>query len=302
MADRKRDLDQNALAVWISRVLSDYGAQLKVAGAAVVVLLIGYLIFQLMAASEQYHRAKGWEDYLVATSPEDYQQIIEKYKGLRVELWAMLDLADTYYSDALGSLAYDREQAETRLKQALELYRQVASQADRFSDIAHLLKPRALLGAAQCHESLGQRDEALKLYEQVAKQYRDSWAGARAEAKLKELGSSGAAEFYAELRKLKVAAPSLPTSPGSLLPPAPSTSSEGTKTTGESSSEEQNTVPEGDNAQNGKKAATPKSEEKSSESSANQGTGVKDSEEKSSEAPADRPATPPAAAKKDTSP
>ncbi len=222
MADRKRELDSNQLAVWLSRVITQYGTALKIGGAVLGVLALAYLIFQLMAATERHRLAKSWEEYLVATGPEDYEKIINEYKGYRVELWAMLDLADTYYSEALGSFTYRRDEALTRIKQALELYQRAAREAERFPDIAQQVKSRALLGAAQCHESLGQRDKALELYRRLAEEFPNTWVAERAQQKIDQLSSPGAADFYAQLNKLQLAAPKADSSE-SLLPPVPGT-------------------------------------------------------------------------------
>ncbi len=223
MADRKRELETNQLAAWLNRIVTEYGTALKLGGAALAVLALAYLIFQVMAASERHRLAKSWEEYLVATSPEDYEKIIQEYKGYRVELWALLDLADAYYSEALGSLAYEREQALTRMKQALELYQRAAAEADRYPDIARQVKSRALLGAAQCQETLGQRDKALELYKQLVEEFPKTWVAQRAQEKIEQLSSPGAAEFYRQLSQLQVAAPS--TGSESLLPPLPGTQS-----------------------------------------------------------------------------
>ncbi len=222
-AERRHELETNELADYLGRLLRDYNVHLKLGGIILAAVLIGGLVYRVLATSEARRAARAWEAFMVAREPEDYERIIRDFEGLPAAHWAMLELADLEYSRGLDRLTQNREEAETYLKKALERYRRALQVASEVDSIDPAFGARALLGQAHCYEALGDRSKAIEAYERLLKEYPDTWMARRAEERLEELKKPAAAEFYAALQRAAATAPRTQLPPGaeSLLPPAP---------------------------------------------------------------------------------
>jgi tetratricopeptide (TPR) repeat protein len=133
-------------------------------------------------------------------------------------LWAEVSLADLKLGEGIESLFREKQAAQSKLRSAIQHYQAVIDEADDA-----LLVARARYGLARAYESLGQLDEARKVYEQIVGSSATNAYISVAKLRLKDLERSSTQDFYAWFAKQEpVAVPPasdlLPGTPGEKLP------------------------------------------------------------------------------------
>jgi tetratricopeptide (TPR) repeat protein len=203
-AEHRKELQTNVLADKLGRFVQGLregpsrGAVLfwgLVLAAVIVFFVVRYFIRSSEeAASELWNR---WDQ---ASSPLQLDALAKDNAGKMQARLARFELARLDMLQGVATLAWQRDEAVKKLKDAAEAYEKLA---DESSDTPHLAQ-EALLGAAKAYESLGDLDKAKGLYSRLAKTYPKSKLGGEAAARLEQMESHGpeVSAFYKEISDL----------------------------------------------------------------------------------------------------
>lgn len=137
----------------------------------------------------------------------EMKEVTEKFSGTRAAFEALVSISNLYLNHqetakALPWLEKATQAAPSSFEKSLALYSLAVAQEDQnqcdtavktFDEILNLgvesIKGEALLGKARCHTVLGQKDEAIKSYERVQKELKDTSFSKKADTKIAELKS-----------------------------------------------------------------------------------------------------------------
>jgi len=223
-AEHRKELQTNTLADHIGKFiqgLKEKPGQTNYIILGFVVLAAGSIIAWLYFRSE---RAKSnsaqWEQVAEATDAEDLQALIDKHKDTPAGREARLMRARTDMAQGLAALyTFDplqkddsaapkkanpretqqigRTEAAAKLNAAVKQFEELAPE---FGDVP-LLAQQCYLNAATIQVTLGNYEEGLKLYHELAKKYPKSKNGEQAEklAKKLEEDREPMATFYKEI-------------------------------------------------------------------------------------------------------
>jgi len=127
------------------------------------VTVLGLLIYGIYTSQKEARAARAWTDfYFSDTSPQDLEAIAKDFSDTSAGIWARLTAGDANMSKALEKWNLDRTLADQYFKQAAEEYKGVAGATEE-----PFAKSRALFGAAQAYEGLGERKEAILEYRKL---------------------------------------------------------------------------------------------------------------------------------------
>jgi predicted negative regulator of RcsB-dependent stress response len=172
-----------------------YGWQILAGGVLLAALAIaGYFYWQ----TNHDRQAVAWSTYLAAMSARDreqaLQQVVLQFGDTDVGNWAQLSLGDANVTAAANnpakSVFANRDEALKVLDSAAASYNKVLSTARN-----PLMLSRARFGLARVHETRCQPEEAIKLYEQVAKENPTGEIGIAAAKAAKRLQDPNTQEF-----------------------------------------------------------------------------------------------------------
>ncbi len=187
-AERRHELKHNELADWL-------GERMEAAKphATGVLLGIGVLVAMVLASvwyfgGENVAASRAWSQYFDAFNDLEPQKRLQSLAtdqaGSKAAWWAMSSVGDMNLAEGTALLYSDRKEAQKKLELAEQAYKQVEAADDP------MLKTRARLGLARVYESLFKPADAIKYYEQVAAEEKDSPLGKSATDSVKRLKNS----------------------------------------------------------------------------------------------------------------
>ena len=194
--ERRHDLQTNELADWLGTKIQSVQPYSKIAMGAVIGGVA--LIFAVMFLSGQRSRqqASSWQVLYAATLQRDatkLEEVAKSNQGTMAGTWALQSAGDVLRAEGVSLLHIDRAQASRQLGRARTNYQQAIKQSDN----DNMLKPRALIGLAQCYEALGNAKEARQQYDRVIQDWPGSAMEKVARARRDFLEQSSTREFLA---------------------------------------------------------------------------------------------------------
>jgi hypothetical protein len=217
-SERRHELQENELADWLERTIDQIIPHLKTILGVVALLgvaFVAYLVYQNRVAANQQ---AIWDDFYAAAGegaqPEEAEKkmlaLADAHPADPAGLWARLYVADGQLSAGVQDLFTNRAAAKPKLKEAVKNYSLVA---DNAAGKYPPLVERALFGEAKAYESLGEKSDlenAIKLYEQVAKDYPGSALAVDSESRVAALKTPAAEQFYDWFAKAEPVKPVTP--------------------------------------------------------------------------------------------
>lgn len=231
--ERKEELETNELEDWLTTFLNDMKPYAKLIAAIGVLAAVTIFLLSFGAAQRKKNRGLAWTDLFSiqvnansAFDPEQKSEFVkqlvelaDREKGTPVGAWALQYAGDI--SLALGSdkLWEDRDEANSRFKEAATSYQSALDTADH-----EMLRQRALLGLAQANEAMKDFSAAESNYQNILSEWPDSTIAESASSRLAFLQQPSTKEFYDWFLAQDPPAPQQPAAiPGMGMPGAPLT-------------------------------------------------------------------------------
>ena len=217
-SERRHELETNALAERLGSVIET--------GKPIGGLVLGGLALILVAAlgygaySSWTHKANSdaWTEYYLMSGEgngEAFNSVVELYPSSTAAPWARLAMADSQQARGIDSLYTNRATGEQMIGEAISSYKAVLD-----STYEEELRYKASIGLAQCYESLGKLDDAIKQYEIVEKSFAPPAVATLARERIDWLKSEASKSFYSWFASLKPAPDAPPAIPSNLsIPP-----------------------------------------------------------------------------------
>lgn len=189
----RHDLQNNELAKLATNAtpfFERYGNHIAVGICVVSIVAAGFIYW----TRSSYVKAAGaWMSLSSATTPNELADVADRYRGTSASGWAKLQEGDRRLTDGIQLMFTDREASLVELKKAKEAYATLVSASDP------AIRERALFGQARTLESLSTGDlaDAIKVYDQLLKEFPNSVYKTDVEPHVKRLKTGGAQEFYA---------------------------------------------------------------------------------------------------------
>jgi hypothetical protein len=209
--ERRHELEENSLA----RGLVGWGDRLRPYSNAVLLgiaaLLLVYVGVSMWSSYQARRNSAAWEAYEAALLESDADQhglqrltTSEEYQGTEMQEWALMGWADRQLFRASQMYLTNRDEANERLTNILEIYKQFASGGS-----VPEIRNRARLGLARAYEMKGNIEEARKNYAMV-----EGGLQPLAAERMKELESKAAQETVKWLVSTPLPKPTPPGGPG----------------------------------------------------------------------------------------
>lgn len=196
--ERRHELQTNELAIWLTGWLEAIKPYSKVLLGALVLLAAAWFAAAYVRNRGRESESRAWTALFQAYTPsaasdvsEQMADVAKSYPGTPAGLWALQTAADVHLAEGTQQLFRDREQAKQDLQQAQEAYDTIAQQATD-----PMLKQRAMFGAAQALECLGDFDQAEKKYRELSDSAPDSAVGQLASRRLESLKRPTTRDWY----------------------------------------------------------------------------------------------------------
>jgi hypothetical protein len=194
-SEHRHELQTNDLSKWTEKIvqaLEFYSNQILWTICGILLVSAGIIYW---VRSSRAAESSAWTDLASARSPEDFELAATRNPGTRASDWATLEKGEAYLGSGVRDMFKDRDKANTDLKKARTAFESLTSR----SSLAAELRMRALMGHAQCEESMsdGDLNPAIQLYEKVVSDYPQTVFADLAKHRLEELKESGAQGFYA---------------------------------------------------------------------------------------------------------
>lgn len=195
-SERRHELQHNLLADWLAtwaERLKPYQNIVLSAVLLAVVALAGYVLWSRESASRT---TQAWDELNAAVDSRDptaLAKVIEDHPDTGVADLAALVSADERLAEGCRQLFVSKATAQNELNKAIELYSLVRGHYGLPAQ-----QERATFGLARAKEAKGDAsdiDEAMKLYEEVAKQPNGAFAAAAAQ-RLEDLKRPATKELY----------------------------------------------------------------------------------------------------------
>jgi hypothetical protein len=189
----RHDLQNNELAKLATNAtpfFERHGNHIAVGICVVSIVGAGFIYW----TRSSYVKAAGaWMSMSSATTPNEYADVADRYRGTSAAGWAKLQEGDSRLSAGIQLMFTDREASLVELKKAKEAYATLVTTSDP------AIRERALFGQARTLESLSTGDltDAIKVYDQLLKEFPAGVYKADVEPHVKRLKTGGAQEFYA---------------------------------------------------------------------------------------------------------
>ncbi|TWT95933.1 hypothetical protein Pla108_30100 [Botrimarina colliarenosi] len=165
-SEHRHELEENALAGWLSTKIDETKPYLPAIALGVVVLVAGLIGFSGWKTANASAKADRWRDFTVALeqgNPDlvDLKTASEQNPGTAVADWADVTWADGKVYQASQIYFRDRSDANEAVDEAVEVYERLVKSGDR--DVAE----RATFQLGRALELQGKLDEAAKQYARV---------------------------------------------------------------------------------------------------------------------------------------
>jgi hypothetical protein len=209
-AEHRKELRTNVLYDRLTHLWQDLKAGPNTATIVIclaILLVAGAVVaWRLIRSSQLASQSAAWVKVYNADSIDQYQDIAKAEAQSPPALAARFEEARSQLRHGLEKLASndekERNEAADQVKNAGDLYAQLVNDARDHP----LLVQEALMGAAKARESLGELDEALKHYHDLAGRRPESDLTRQAEQSAKELEDPATKEkvkaFYDQLKQL----------------------------------------------------------------------------------------------------
>jgi hypothetical protein len=211
-AEHRKELVTNSLAQTLGQTIQGLkeGPSRRTVLVLVVIglALILYFAWHYFSASSEAADSELWVRWDNLVSPGQVDAMLKENdvadtpQGRLARFLA----ARSALQEGLRELGQPSGKSQENLKKAADLYGKLAGETGRNP----LLHQEALLCAAQAHESLGQYDEAKRLYGQLAQQYPDTPRGKDAKQQVDRLSNKDNEEDLNDLKNRLLASPSAP--------------------------------------------------------------------------------------------
>lgn len=209
--ERRHELEENSLA----RGLVGWGDRLRPYSNAILLgiaaLLLVYVGVSMWSSYQAKRNQAAWEAFEAALMESDADQhglqrltTSEEYQGTEMQEWALMGWADRQLFRASQMYLTNREEANERLTNILEIYKQYAS-----NGTVPEIRNRARLGLARAYEMKGNIEEARKNYAMV-----EGGLQPIAAERMKELESKAVQETVKWLVSTPLPKPTPPGGPG----------------------------------------------------------------------------------------
>ena len=202
MKDRQAQLEQNIVAENLAGFFKKIEPYSKLILAGVVALVVGFIAVGLYTSGESQKRSDATLGLLM-NNPE----VVDEFPETAAAAWSQLFQGNNDLAEGIRLLYQDRDEAETKLSQAIETFTD-ASRSSKNS----LVISRSNFGIAVASESLGKIDEAIEAYKRTAAAAESDQMVEVAEERIKRLSdpqSTGFLAWFSE-QDFAPADPSLP--------------------------------------------------------------------------------------------
>lgn len=165
MNDRRHELQQNDLAIYLGRInqaIEPYSKAIAVVVGGLVVAAIGWVLYSSQQTGQRSDATLNLIEAMDGQDTEILEGVSEQYGDTLPGQWAKLYQANQYLADGVDALFADRDNAVALLGDAKVAYEE---SLEGVTDA--LLISRAHFGMARTHESMGELDEAILEYKQV---------------------------------------------------------------------------------------------------------------------------------------
>jgi hypothetical protein len=209
--ERRHEVEENSLA----RGLADWGDRLRPYSNAILIgiaaLLLVYVGVSMWSSYQAKRNQSAWEAFEAALMESDADQhalqrltTSEDHQGTEMQEWALMGWADRQLLRASQMYLTNRDEANNRLTNILEIYKQYATGGS-----VPEIRNRARLGLARAYEMKGNLEEARKNYAMV-----EGGLQPIAAARIKELETKEAQEAVKWLATAPLPKPTTPGGPG----------------------------------------------------------------------------------------
>lgn len=212
--ERRHELQKNDLADLVGHEIDHYKRYLKTGlGIVVALVAVGFTI-TFLSQQQSAKNSAAWTqlfDVLATPSTEGLEEFVEAHPDTQAAAWADLAAGDIKLREGSNGMFTERKEAEVSLDQAKKYYEQSLAKAGKVAMIRH----RAQLGLAQTLEAQNNPEEALPIYEELAKLGDTSPFGKAAADRIATLKRLNDEQWYAWFAKYT---PAPPVDPRSGLP------------------------------------------------------------------------------------
>ncbi len=198
-SEHRHELQTNDLSKVLDRTkpfLEAYGASILMALVGGIVLAIGYYVW---SNSTHSRREAGWAELAAAQSAEDFDTVVEDFPGTKVAFWAKLRSAESHLQSGIPQAFSNRAGALDSLEQAKTRFQELADAPGAPPEV----RERALFGLGRTLETLsdGNAQPAIDAYQKLVDDFPESVYRTEAEARVTDLKTGSAQEFYAWFHK-----------------------------------------------------------------------------------------------------
>ncbi|MFP6674867.1 MAG: hypothetical protein VB878_07290 [Pirellulaceae bacterium] len=165
--NRRHDLDKNIFADKVNSAI----ITLRPYFTYIAVILVAGLLVFLVALIVDYNRRSvlgvEWGEFIVANQSKNRDRALadlaREYPDSAAGVWASLAKAATDLDSGTREIYDDRIAAESSLGSAIESFETVVEKASDYPDLAQ----QARFGIGVAHETMGEVEKAIEIYEQV---------------------------------------------------------------------------------------------------------------------------------------
>jgi len=196
-SERRHELQHNVLADWLAQTFEALKPYQNVILGIALVGAVALAGWALMSRESQARNTQAWSDLsraMASGNPSALDDVAENHAGSTVGALAALVSADQRFAEGCRLLFVNKASAMEELNKAVSLYELVLQRRGTPS-----LWPRATYKLAMAKEAKGtaaEIEEAVKLYEEVAKQWPGCAFAAAAAERAEQLKQPAIKEFY----------------------------------------------------------------------------------------------------------
>jgi hypothetical protein len=188
---RRHELEENQLALWLAAKAESVKPHLKMVGAAILAVVIAWLLYSYFSGRSQKRLAAGWDKFYQANDLKGFQAVVDEFENSPAGLAARQQLAVMQLQEGNRRLMLDRDAAMILLEDASKNFEVVARESDDA-----MMKQYATYQLARAYEALGQLENARSEYEKLGKTWPDSAYATAAKGRLEDLDRPATKEFY----------------------------------------------------------------------------------------------------------
>jgi hypothetical protein len=198
-SERRHELEHNELLNWLNKTFSSIKPYLNLILGLAVFLAVIYLAYAWWRSHATTQTAASWNAlYKAGGDPKILDDVITKYPRTTVAQAANLKMADFYLANGCNSLFENKSVGEAQIARAIQLYRIVL--ADNRNP---LIREQAMFGLARACEANSDLAEAVKQYEELAKQWPQGAYATHAAAAIERLNKQSSKAWYDRFAKFE---------------------------------------------------------------------------------------------------